>query len=192
MLKTAQVTPHGIPDSTPAFTRFSPDHPGRHNVIIWPPIEAFWAEAAARGGDVPAFARETENLAALANGTGGRFWEIYNAQTGKPDGGWQVEHEWTSEQDQTWSATGYLRMVYAGLFGMRFSETGLLFEPTLPQGWGAVSLTGLRYRAATLTVRLSGAGQMVRSVKLDGKAQAKAELPATLMGAHTLEIELGG
>ncbi len=190
VLKTVQTTPHGIPDSTPAFARFSPDHPGRHNVIVWPPIEAFWAQAAAEKGDVPAFTREVDALAGLVNGSGGKFWEIYNGDTGKPDGGWQVGHEWTSEQDQTWSATGYLRMIYLALFGMRFSEEGLSFAPTLPEGWGPVTLSGVRYRGATLTITLSGAGQAVRSFTIDGKAGR--QVPATLTGAHTVVVVLGG
>ncbi len=189
ILKTVQTTPHGIPDSTPAFTRFSVDHPGRHNVIVWPPIEAFWAQAAAEKGDAPAFAREMDTLADLVNGSGGKFWEIYNGTTGKPDGGWQVGHEWTSEQDQTWSATGYLRMVYLGLFGMRFGEAGLSFAPTLPEKWGPVTLSGMRYRGAELTIKLSGAGQKVRSMTLDGKPGS--QIPAALIGAHTVAIVLG-
>ncbi len=189
VLKTVQTTPHGIPDSSPAFARFDAQHPGRHNVIVWPPIEAFWAQAAAERGDVPAFAREVDALTGLVNASGGKFWEIYNGTTGKPDGGWQVGHEWTSEQDQTWSATGYLRMIYAGLFGMRFSETGLSFTPTLPAAWGPVTLTGLHYRGAVLTIKLSGEGQKVRSFLMDNKPAG--QVPATLTGAHTVEIVLG-
>ena len=90
ILKSVEIAPRGLVDVAPAFPRFSAEHPGRHNVIVWPPIEAFWAEAAARSGDTPAFAHETENLAGLVGASGGKFWEIYNAETGKPDGGWQV------------------------------------------------------------------------------------------------------
>ena len=191
LLKTAVIEPHGIADVAPAFPRFTDTRPGRHNVIIWPPIEAFWADAAARAGSEPVFAREVANLAGLVAGSSGHFWEIYNARTGVPDGGWQVGHEWDSQPDQTWSATGYLRMIDLGLFGMRFGVDGLRFAPMLPGSWGAVSLTGLRYRGATLTIHLRGAGNTVRSFLLDGAAQRQPAVPATLEGAHVVEIEMG-
>lgn len=191
MVKVAEVAPRGIVDVAPSFPRYDAEHPGRHNEIVWPPIEAFWAQAVAASGNVQAFARETETLAGLARGSGGHFWEIYNAQTGVPDGGWQVGHQWDVQPDQTWSATGYLRMVYAGLFGMQFFEDGLRFSPTLPEGWGPVSLSGVHYRHAVLSVKLSGRGQGVRSFKLDGVVQTKPEIPTGIMGAHTVEIELG-
>lgn len=192
ILKTIHINAHGLVDVYPPFPRFGTEHPGRHNEIVWPPIESFWAEAAARSGDIAAFAHETENLAELVDQNGGHFWEIYNAQTGKPDGGWQVRHQWDSQPDQTWSATGYLRMIYAGLFGMRFQVNKLAFAPSLPAGWGDVTLSGLHYRKATLTVTLHGQGQSVRSVKLDGKSVSSPEISAALTGTHTLEMELGG
>jgi hypothetical protein len=190
MVKAVEIAPRGIADVTPSFPRYDAEHPGRHNVIVWPPIEAFWAQAAAQAGDGAAFGREMETLAGLAAGSGGKFWEIYNAQTGVPDGGWQVGHQWESQPDQTWSATGYLRMVYAGLFGMRFGVEGLTLGPMLPEGWGAVSLAGVRYRGAVLTIRLTGSGRVVRSFKLDGVVHGTPEVPATLRGAHVIEMEM--
>lgn len=190
ILKTVQTEPHGVPDIAPAFPRYSPDRPGRHNVIVWPPIESFWAEAAARKREEAVFSREVENLAALATGSHGNFLEIYNAQTGAPDGGWQVGHQWTAESDQTWSATGYLRMMYAGLFGMRFGQEGLTFGPLLPMSWGAVTLTGVHYRQALLTVHLHGHGSDISSFTLDGVPEAKHIVPVTLQGTHVVDIEL--
>ncbi len=190
ILKVVHLEAHGLPDVSPAFPRYSTEHPGRHNVILWPPIESFWAEAAARQGDAGAFSREVEGLAALANGSGGHFWEIYNAATGLPDGGWQVGHQWDAQPDQTWSATGYLRTMYAGLFGMRFGVDGLTFATMLPVEWGEVSLGGVRYRDATLTVHLRGAGHSVRSFRLDGVKQDRPEIAAGLKGVHTIEIFL--
>ena len=81
-------------------------------------------------------------------------------------------------------------MIYAGLFGMRFSEAGMSFAPVLPDGWGEVTLWGVRYRAVVLTVKLRGAGRVVRSFTLDGKLQLKPEASALLTGKHTIVIEL--
>ena len=190
VLRVAHVEPNGMTDVWPSFLRYSADRPGRHNAIIWPPIESFWAEAAARAGDLPVFSRELETLARLAHRDRDKFWEIYNSQTGLPDGGWQVRRQWLSAPDQTWSATGYLRMIHAGLFGMRFQGEGLAFAPALPEGWGDVSLTRVRYRRAVLRIRLHGAGTIVRSFQLDGVEQAARRIPSGLQGEHTVDIVL--
>ncbi len=189
IVRHIKLLPHGIPDVYPSFPRYR-KHPGRHNAIVWPMVEGFWADAAARAGDVAAFARAMTNLAGLAAGTHEHFYEIYNGTTGRPDGGWQTGHEWKSQPDQTWSATAYLRMVFTDLFGMRFRADGIVFKPTLPRGWGAVSLTDVHYRNAELTIRLRGAGDRVRSFRLDGRKLAQPGIPATLHGKHKIEIVL--
>lgn len=191
-IKAAHLSTYGIEDVYPGFPRVPAGHPGRHSDIVWPPISAFWAEALARRGDTTGFANATEALAQLAQHSDGRFSEIYNATTGKPDGGWQVGHEWDSEPDQTWSATGFLRMIYAGLFGMRFDPGALHLQPALPAGWGDVTLAGLRYRGMLLTLELHGSGSVVRRVLLDGAPQKDAAIPASLTGTHVLRLELGG
>ncbi len=189
-LHSAHLEPSGMVDVWPDFARYNAARPGRHNVIVWPPIQSFWAEAAARYGDEADFQREVESLASLSKDSGGEFYEVYNAATGAPDGGWQVGHNWTSEHDQTWSATGYLRMIYTGLFGLRFKPAGLHFEPLLPAGWGNVSLTGLHYRNATLTIQLRGAGDVIQAYRLDGVLQKQHLVPASLRGPHTVRIDL--
>ncbi len=190
ILRSIHLDPHGLVDVFPVFPRYSTEHPGRHNNIVWPPIQGFWAEAAARSGDSLALAQQTDGLVNLVAGNGGHFWEIYNAETGKPDGGWQVNHQWDSQPDQTWSATGYLGMIYTGLFGLRPEPAGLRFTPTLPSGWGPVTLSGVRYRRATLTIRLLGEGTAVRAFKLDGKPVLDQRVSANLDGAHEVVIEL--
>ena len=191
VLRVAHVEPFGMTDVWPAFARYSEGRPGRHNVIVWPPIESFWAEAAARAGNLPVFSREVETLARLAHNDRNKFWEIYNSRTGLPDGGWQVGHAWFAAPNQTWSATGYLRMMYAGLFGMRFQSDGLALAPALPEGWGDVSLTGVRYRRAVLQIQLHGAGTVVRSFQVDGVEKAEHVVPASLRGDHRVDVVLG-
>ena len=75
------------------------------------------------------------------------FYEIYNAETGAVDGGWQLDHQWHSVHDQTWSATGYIRMIFNNLFGMRFTPEGLTFNPDveLLNEYGVEKLSNLRY-----------------------------------------------
>ncbi len=88
VLRNAHIDAHGIVDVYPNFPRYSDARPGRHNAIVWPMVEGFWALAAAHHRHQSAFAREVVNLAQLAISSSGHFFEIYNAQTGAPDGGW--------------------------------------------------------------------------------------------------------
>jgi glycogen debranching enzyme len=192
VLRNAQVDTHGIADVFPHFPRYSDERPGRHNDIVWPMVEGFWALGAARHRDESAFAREVSNLAELVSSSSGHFFEIYSAQTGSPDGGWQTGSHWKSQPDQTWSATAFLAMIYRGVFGMHFTPLGIDFEPLLPANWGDVALTGLRYRSMTLGIRLHGGGCAVTSFDLDGKRQTRPRVPAALEGAHRVDVTLRG
>ena len=189
IVKNAHVSPIGITTQWPHFARFSDEKPGRHNVMVWPLVNGMWASAATQVGDVAAFKSETENLALLGISSGDNFNEIYNPLTGKGDGGWQGFH-WGPLLDQTWSATAYLRMIYGGMFGMNFRPDGVTLSPTLPDGWGDVKLSGLKYRGATLDIALQGQGNRIASVTVDGKPAKNAFIPATLTGAHSVNIAL--
>lgn len=190
ILKGAHRTAYGLPTQWPHFPRFSDEKPGRHNVIIWPVVNGMWAAAAAESNDLETFQDEVENLVLLAQSSGGRFYEIYNSVTGAVDGGWQVGRQWPSQPEQTWSATAYLRMMYAGLFGMDFQPEGLKFEPKLPAQWGNVSLSNIPYRGAVLNVSLLGQGTKIAKVELDGKVAKQAFIPANLTGSHSIVITM--
>jgi glycogen debranching enzyme len=181
----------GIPLVDPEFARYSADQPGRHSRIVWPMAQGYWASAAAKAGEMRLFQNEVEALAQLAQNSGWNFYEIYNAATGRPDGGWQCGRHWNSCQHQTWSATAFIRMIHYGLFGMSFEPTGVAFAPRLPAAWGAVTLRDLHYRNMTLAIRLSGAGTRITGVRLDGRASEKAFIPAGLTGPHEIDIQLG-
>jgi glycogen debranching enzyme len=191
ILQNTHLQPHGIAPVYPHFPRYNDAQPGRHNVIVWPMVQGFWASAAAKSGDQTRFAAEVVKLAGLANSSGG-FYEIYNARTGAVDGGWQIGRHWGSVRDQTWSATAYLRMMYDSMLGMRFTADGITFQPTLPPGWGDARLSGLRYRNATLDVSLRGAGNVVSLFKLDGVPATAHSVSRTLTGPHSVEITLTG
>ncbi|MCO5999026.1 MGH1-like glycoside hydrolase domain-containing protein [Actinoallomurus rhizosphaericola] len=186
----------GMPDTYPNWARYSDDQPGRHNAIVWPVVQGLWAKALAGQGAQEAFASETARLAKLGDDNSG-FWEIYNGHTGVVDGGWQrlgdtVKFHWGSEPDQTWSATAFLNMIDSGLFGLNFGDRSLSVTPTLPAGWGDVTLRGLHYRDATLTIALHGAGTRIRSFTVDGRRVHGDSVPASLTGEHTVDVTLAG
>ncbi len=164
---------HGVPSIYPHFKRFDKEHPGRHNQIVWPFVNAFWADAAYSKGRKDIFSFELQNLADLATGSNNCFYEIYNEETGAVDGGWQQGEHWGSVYDQTWSATGYLRMIFTDLFGMRFTPEGLTFGPDvkLLGEFGVERLSNLRYLYGRLDITVSGKGSKLVAVKVNGKTQ---------------------
>jgi hypothetical protein len=84
-------------------------------------------------------------------------------------------------------------MTYRVLFGMRAGEQRLAFHPMVPPAYaGERTLRGVRYRRAVLTVTVRGYGTGVARAWLDGRAVPRAEVPASLTGAHTLLVELDG
>ena len=96
----------------------------------------------------------------------GFFSEIYHPQTGLPYGGVQesggeLRTDWVSQPRQTWSATGYVRMLLFGLIGLRFEENRISASPRRIDAVGRVRLTGLQWRDMTvdIDIRPSGFGK---------------------------------
>jgi len=191
ILNNIHFEPKGLPSIWPHFSMFSDTQPGRHNCVIWPHVNSLFAKAAAQEKDYPVFSAEFERITTLFNGTPGNLREIYNSISGVPDGGWQNGGHWGAAKNQTWSATGYLSMVYCGIFGMNFSVNGITFSPYLKSQWGPVSLMNLKYRKMVLNLNLSGNGNHISSFKLDQVTQKEPFIPANLIGDHTLDIILG-
>ncbi|MER7251309.1 glycosyl hydrolase family 65 protein [Kribbella sp. NPDC000426] len=195
VIANAQRMTWGMPDTFPHWDRYSAAEPGRHNAIVWPLVQGLWAKALAKHGAVESFATETRLLAELVRDSGG-FWEIYDGETGAVEGGYQgatgvLKRRWDSQPDQTWSATAFIDMMHTGLFGMTFDDQGLTFAPTLPPGWGDVTLTGIRYRDAVLTVTLHGTGTTIQTFTLDGTERTDHAVPSSLHGHHAIDITLG-
>ena len=155
ILESMVITPQGIPCVYPSFDRYRALGYGRHSGTVWPHAQSFWATAVAKR-DPAAF--EHELMALTRNALrDGQFAEIYHPETGLPYGGVQenngiMDPHWVSQPHQTWSATGYLRMILYGLAGLSFSEEGLSVNPTRISGVHALSLTGMRWRGRALSL----------------------------------------
>ncbi|MET0462070.1 MAG: hypothetical protein ABW007_02915 [Chitinophagaceae bacterium] len=94
---------------------------------------------------------------------------------------------------QLWSVAAYASLVYRMLFGMEYTEEGVGFHPTVPAELvnGPISLEHFRYRDCTLTVKITGTGQHIKTLTVNGKpASADYLLPATATGAYTIEIQM--
>jgi glycogen debranching enzyme len=197
VLRNTHVTPAGVPCVWPTFPRYRNENGtsfGRHSGTVWPQIQGFWAQAAARFGKRDVFAHELFNLAKHAN-RDKQFAEIYHPLTGEIYGGMQEAGKkgivlWRATSRQTWAATAYIRMILTGLLGMRFSPDGVRFKPCLPEGVTRVELRGLIYRRMSVDVAIRGKGRAVQSIRIDGQARADALLSARGQGKKTVSIVL--
>ncbi|HEX5829959.1 MAG TPA: hypothetical protein VFY16_03185, partial [Gemmatimonadaceae bacterium] len=175
-----------VPFGVPSFWPYIADVPPYHNAGIWPQVVGFWAWAAA---EVRNEAAVVHALASIYRAAGFFLTNKENmvAATGHFEG-----TELNSDR-LIGSVGANLATVHRVLFGMRFHADRLEFEPFVPRAYrGERTLRGVRYRGATLTVMVRGHGDAVASAMLDGRPVARAEIPATLTGAHTLEITMNG
>jgi hypothetical protein len=186
---------NGICCVFPSFPRYTAKGGlGRHSGVIWPMVNGFFALQASEAGLNKDFELE---FRALTNNTwrDRQFREIYNPNTGLPYGGLQEDgfkkdyiREWLSTYRQTWSATAWISMFMEGIVGIKFTSTGIYFNPNLPEGVPSVSLHDYPYRDAILNIQLKGKGKL-KTVLLDG-VQVPS-VPATLKGNHTVSLVLG-
>ncbi|WP_329686300.1 glycosyl hydrolase family 65 protein [Longimicrobium sp.] len=170
----------------PTFWPYIPEIPVYHNGALWPFVSAFWTWASAEAGNT---AGVEHGLASIYRPSALFLTNKENmvASTGHFDG-----TELNSDR-QLWSVAGSLATHYRVLFGMRFRPDRLVFAPMVPPAYdGERTLSGLRYRGAVLTVTVRGHGDGVASLRLDGRPINRAEVPATLTGAHTVEIVMNG
>ena len=183
---------YGTPSIYPHFSRFSDDKPGRHNKIVWPFVSAFFGSAANQAGVGNRFSYEISSLATLCQGNDSKkngnqtFYEIYDEITGKPNGGWQCGSWWgSSVYDQTWSCTGFIRLILTDMLGMRFTPDGLTFEPNIDiiNEYNFQEIRKVTYRGGTLNITRSGNGNKLVAVRVNGKEL----LPVTPIGPENGE-----
>lgn len=195
LIYEAHTSAFGITSIYPDFPRYSPDTPGRHNNIVWPVVNGFYAKSAILTGNYGKFEQELKALAHLAidkDKGNDDFKEIYNPYTGKPDGGWQSNKLTKSCNLQTWSATAYIDMVLFGVVGLRFNDADqLVFEPYLPKEIGDINLRGLKYRGQQIDISLKGHGAKIKLFVVNGKPQTHYAIPRNVKGKTSISIVLG-
>jgi glycogen debranching enzyme len=196
LFRNAVVTPAGIPCLWPTYSRYSDRGGfGRHSGTIWPHAEALWADAAAEFGHADIFLFEMTRMAEKAV-RDGQFYELFNPISGQPDGGLQEKGpkgiiSWRSEQHQTWSATGFLRLILFDLAGIHLDEGGIVFAPLLPGDLHQVDLTGVKFRAAVLEIHIRGSGNRITKMTVNGRMSTGHRIPVTALGEQEIDIELG-
>lgn len=199
LINNAKVSRYGITSIYPDFSRFSAEKPGRHNNIIWPVVNGFFAQAAILTGNYEKFTNELFGLTHLAldeDKGNYNFREIYLPQSGKPDGGYQgagasdPDHHWESCKLQTWSATAYINMIHSGLAGIKLNNDGITFAPYLPSSIHFLELKNILYHQANLDIVIKGNGNKIKTFLLNGKKISKPAITANLKGPNKIAIEM--
>jgi len=189
ILQSMEVSRHGLVSIWPPFEGISSvEKPLRHNNLIWPFVNAFFAHMAAQNGRGDLLRGELLHMAELALNSEG-FYEIYNAETGEPDGGWQIGIHWESIPDQTWSATGFIRMVVYALCGVELEEDGIWFRPCLPDGMGDICLKGLRIRGIEMDIVLHKNKEEGTRILING--EQKTKISYSEQGKYIVEVWFG-
>ncbi|WP_026507302.1 carbohydrate-binding protein [Butyrivibrio sp. MC2013] len=95
---------------------------------------------------------------------------------------------------QLWSIAGTLAGYLKVLYGMEYTTDGVKFHPFVPD-WmeGPFELTGLKYRNASLNLKLEGKGDTIRSIKVNGQEfSSDYILPGDVTGTVNIEILVDG
>jgi hypothetical protein len=182
VVQKTPTTPFGIPCIYPQI----PGIPPYHNDAVWPFVQSFWALAAAKAGNEASL---TESIAAIYRPAALFLTNKENFVAGNGDfAGTQI-----NSSNMLWSLSGSLGLVYKVLFGMHYETDRLVFRPFVPQAFkGARQLTNFKYRQAILNIELTGYGNEIEAITLDGQPLPGAAVPATLTGPHALRIVLKG
>jgi glycogen debranching enzyme len=197
VLANQHVTPAGLPCGWPNFARYErPDGQsfGREIGTVWPQIQGFWAEAAARAGKADLFGHEFLSLATHA-ARDKHFAEVYHPITCQPYGGLQEADGkgivlWEAMSRQTWAATAFLRMVLRGLVGMRFDTDGVRFHPCVPPDISSVVLQNLAYRNMDLTLIVRGTGTHIQQCLVNNEVSNDGFVSVTGEGHQEVIITM--
>lgn len=170
------VTPFGPAIFYPQIA----DQPSYHNNALWPFVASFWTLANAKAG----------NADGVMEGIGS-VWRpaalfATNKENFNLDNG-DITTELNSS-NMLWSLSGNLALTMKLLFGINYEADGISFAPFIPKQMAdRRSLTGLKYRDATLNITVEGYGNRIRRFFLNGKATAPF-IPADIKGENTIKI----
>lgn len=175
------VVDYGVPTIFPEKANQGP----YHNKSIWPFVEAYYMLGAQKAGNTQAVEHTMKSLIRssalfLTNK------ENYVYDTGDSNG------TAVNSNRQLWSVAGYLSMVYRVIMGMNYTTEGIEFSPMVPDSLtGPFELSNFKYRDSILNVTVSGNGDQIDNLKVDGETQTLPYIyPANSTGSHNIEITL--
>ncbi len=174
------VTDYGIPCIYPQIPGIAP----YHNDAVWPFVEAFWALAAAKAGNITAvnhsiasiyrqsalFLTNKENMVAT---TGDYYGTAVNSDR------------------QLWSVAANLAITYRLYFGFNFTTNGIRINPFIPEYLkGEKTLNGFKYRNASLNIRIAGTGNKIDYITMNGIRLSDNIIPASVEGTQDIVINM--
>ena len=174
------VNDFGIPCIYPQI----PGIPPYHNNAVWPFVESYWALASAKAGN------EASVMRAIASIYRPAALFVTNKENFVAANG-DFAGTQINSSNMLWSLSGNIALVYKLLFGITYNESSLSFKPFVPKALaGTRSLSNFKYRDASFDIEMSGFGNKIKSITLDGKTLAQPEVSAKLQGKHKLVIKL--
>ncbi len=161
-----------------------PDIPPYHNNGIWPFVQSFWNIAAAKVGNEKA----VEHGLASIYRAGALF--LSNYENFVAENGDYIGTEINSHR-MLWSIAGNLAMVHRLFIGMHFEVDGIRFHPVIPKVYGGTrTLKNFKYRNALLNIKVSGYGNQISEITMDGKALKDAFFRDETSGKHNIKITM--
>jgi hypothetical protein len=180
VIANTPVNAFGIPCIYPQIPGILP----YHNKAVWPFVETYWAMASAKAGN------ETSVLRAISAIYRPAALFLTNKENFVVSDGDYAGTQINSS-NMLWSLSGNIALVYKVLFGIHYNVHNIEFKPFVPQSLaGKRSLENFKYRNAILDISISGFGNQIKGLWLDGKRQMNFSIPATLQGNHTIKIIL--
>lgn len=178
LIMKTPTTHFGIPAASPHYVSIENVNLSE---IISPTIQAFWNLAAAK----------TDNEHMLRRGLGALYraqalfcankmaWNAYNGEAQDPGTG-----------DLSCAAAN-VAMIYRVYAGMTFLPNGIEFNPVIPVFMkGTKQIHGFKYRKAVIDISITGTGNDIESISIDGKTGNDNFFPASLQGHHVVFIKM--
>lgn len=158
--------------------------PSYQNNAIWPFTQSYWTMAAAK------VFNEQATIEGLASIYRPAALFLTNKENFRADSGdWFLTQ--TNSDKALWSLSGNLALVYKVLFGLNFESDGLRIKPYVPKVLrGERKLKNFKYRDAILDITLTGYGNAITSVTVDGNEQTEAYIDGKIKGKHEIIIVL--
>ena len=176
--QNAPVTKWGAPIFYPQIA----DMPSYHNNALWPFVAAYWTLANANAGN------EDGVLHGIASIVRPAALFATNKENLTLDNG-DITTELNSS-NMLWSLSGNIALVQRLLFGIKYTEDGIYFDPFIPKALADTrTLSGLRYRDAILNITVEGYGNRIAEFYINGREDDNDFfLPADAKGVQNIRI----
>lgn len=163
------------------------DIPNYHNNALWPFVASYWTLAQAKAGN------EQGTLEGIGSVVRPAALFATNKENFNLDNG-DIFTELNSS-NMLWSLAGNLALTNRILFGIHFEKNGLRIEPFVPKAFaGERTLSNFPYRGARLNITVSGYGDRVHSLVVNGKSYYPEKgkvIPAKLLkGDVDIRVEM--